>query len=320
MLNRRGFIKSTSIATLGIISHSEKLYPFSKLKSRKIKISLVPGTIGINVNANTLLDLAIKYEFNSIYPMVNEIKKMGSQELSEYIDKMDKNSISFDISILPVDFSQSDKLFNDGIKLLKQDCEVMNKIGSKGFCRWIMPTNNILTYIKNFEIHKKRLKECAKIIGDNGMKLGLEFVGPKTLMSRDQFSFIRTINELRELIDAINEKNVGYQLDSFHLYCANHSIEDIKFLKKDDIIMCQLNDAVKGRSRDEQLDFERELPGKSGLIDTSPFLKFLDEIDYDGTVSAEPFTKNELYDLSIEEATKRTYSSLRNSFKQAGIL
>ena len=39
-----------------------------------------------------------------------------------------------------------------------------------------MPTNNELTYLKNFDIHKERLKECAKIIGNHGMKFGLEFV------------------------------------------------------------------------------------------------------------------------------------------------
>tara|TARA_B100001109_G_scaffold123541_1_gene100599 strand:- start:315 stop:860 length:546 start_codon:yes stop_codon:yes gene_type:complete len=181
-----------------------------------------------------------------------------------------------------------------------------------------MPTSNDFTYLNNFQIHRDRLKECAKVIGENGMKLGLEFVGPKTLMSRDQFSFIRTINELRELIDSINEKNVGYQLDTFHLYCANHSIEDIRFLKKDDIIMCQLNDAVEGRSSDEQIDFERELPGRTGLIDTSPFLSFLNEIGYDGTVSAEPFNK-ELNNLDNEKAAKATYQALRKSFDKAGI-
>ena len=66
----------------------------------------------------------------------------------------------------------------------------MSKINSKGFCRWIMPTSNDFTYLNNFKIHRDRLKECAKMIGENGMKLVLEFVGPKTLMSRDQFSFI----------------------------------------------------------------------------------------------------------------------------------
>ena len=318
MQNRRGFIKSSSIASLGLISLSQNLYSMDRLSSRKMKISLIPGPVGINVNANELLDLAIKNKFESIYPLINDLKKMSTMELSDYLDKMVSNSISFDVSILPVDFSQTDSVFNNGIKVLKDYCKVMRKIDSVGFCRWIMPTSNNLTYLKNFKIHKERLKECAKIIGDNDMKLGLEFVGPKTLMARDQFSFIRTINELRELISEIDERNVGYQLDTFHLYCANHSIEDLRFLNKDDIIMCQLNDAVKGRTRDEQIDLERNLPGKTGLIDTAPFLNFLQEVGYDRTVSAEPFNKD-LNKMNNEEAAKITYDSIKNSFVNAGV-
>lgn len=318
MQNRRGFIKSSSIASLGLISLSQSLYSMDKLSSRKMKISLMPGTVGINVNANELIDLAIKNKFESIYPLINDLKKMSTMELSDYLDKMASNSISFDVSILPVDFSQTDSVFNNGIKVLKDYCKVMRKIDSVGFCRWIMPTSNNLTYLKNFKIHKERLKECAKIIGDNDMKLGLEFVGPKTLMARDQFSFIRTINELRELISEIDERNVGYQLDTFHLYCANHSIEDLRFLNKDDIIMCQLNDAVNGRTRDEQIDLERNLPGKTGLIDTAPFLNFLQEVGYDRTVSAEPFNKD-LNKMNNEEAAKTTYDSIKNSFVNAGV-
>jgi sugar phosphate isomerase/epimerase len=318
MQNRRGFIKSSSIASLGLISLSQNLYSMDRLSSRKMKISLMPGTVGINVNTYELLDLAIKNKFESIYPLINDLKKMSTMELSDYLDKMVSNSISFDVSILPVDFSQTDSVFNNGIKVLKDYCKVMRKIDSVGFCRWIMPTSNNLTYLKNFKIHKERLKECAKIIGDNDMKLGLEFVGPKTLMARDQFSFIRTINELRELISEIDERNVGYQLDTFHLYCANHSIEDLRFLNKDDIIMCQLNDAVKGRTRDEQIDLERNLPGKTGLIDTAPFLNFLQEVGYDRTVSAEPFNKD-LNKMNNEEAAKTTYNSIKNSFVNAGV-
>jgi sugar phosphate isomerase/epimerase len=318
MQNRRGFIKSSSIASLGLISLSQNLYSMDRLSSRKMKISLMPGTVGINVNTYELLDLAIKNKFESIYPLINDLKKMSTMELSDYLDKMVSNSISFDVSILPVDFSQTDSVFNNGIKVLKDYCKVMRKIDSVGFCRWIMPTSNNLTYLKNFKIHKERLKECAKIIGDNDMKLGLEFVGPKTLMARDQFSFIRTINELRELISEIDERNVGYQLDTFHLYCANHSIEDLRFLNKDDIIMCQLNDAVNGRTRDEQIDLERNLPGKTGLIDTAPFLNFLKEVGYDRTVSAEPFNKD-LNKMNNEEAAKTTYDSIKNSFVNAGV-
>ena len=237
MIKRRGFLKSATIASIGLLSSSQNLYSFKGLTSRKIKISLIPGTVGINVDAHELLDLAVRNNFDSIYPILDDLNKMNDQELTEYQNIMSENNISFDIAILPVDFSGSQNVYKNGLSILKEQCKIMSKINSKGFCRWIMPTSNDFTYLNNFKIHRDRLKECAKMIGENGMKLGLEFVGPKTLMSRDQFSFIRTINEMRELIDSINEKNVGYQLDTFHLYCANHDIDDIRFLKKEDIII-----------------------------------------------------------------------------------
>ena len=60
MQNRRGFLKSSSIATLGLLSLSENLYSINKFPDRKIKISLMPGSVGINVNAYELINLAIK--------------------------------------------------------------------------------------------------------------------------------------------------------------------------------------------------------------------------------------------------------------------
>jgi len=318
MSSRRRFIKSSTIASIGLISLNHNLYSSQGNSDRKIRISLNPGAVGINCTARELLELAIKYNFDSIIPIVKEFQEMNQKEIDNYLEKMSENRISFDVSGLPLQFRTSKNQFDKGLITLNNYCKVLNKLNVKGFNTWIMPTNNNLTYLKNFKIHKERLKECAKIIGNYGMKLGLEFVGPKTLMSRDQFSFIRTINELRELIIAIDEKNVGYQLDAFHLYCANHSVEDLKFLNKDDIIMCQINDAVLGRSRDEQLDLERELPGKSGMIDTAPLLKFLNNIGYEGTVSAEPFNK-ELNKMNNEDAARITFNSIRSSFENAGI-
>ena len=44
----------------------------------------------------------------------------------------------------------------------------------------------------------------------------------------------------------------------------------------------------------------------------------LNEIGYDGTVSAEPFNK-ELNNLNNEEAAKATYQALRESFEKDGV-
>ena len=40
---------------------------------------------------------------------------------------MKSNSVSFDVCILPVDFSQTNSVFNDGIKVLKDYCNTDEK-------------------------------------------------------------------------------------------------------------------------------------------------------------------------------------------------
>ena len=120
-----------------------------------------------------------------------------------------------------------------------------------------MPTHTELTYRKNFDRHTRRLKDVAQILADHDISLGLEYVGPKTLMTRDKYSFIRTMSEVQELISAIDEPNVGIQLDTFHWYCAGETEQDILNLDPKSIITVDLNDAKVGRSPDEQLDWEQ---------------------------------------------------------------
>jgi sugar phosphate isomerase/epimerase len=47
-----------------------------------------------------------------------------------------------------------------------------------------------------------------------GLRLGLEYVGPKTSWSRGRFPFIQTMAEMKELIAEIECDNVGFTLDS----------------------------------------------------------------------------------------------------------
>ena len=57
-----------------------------------MKISLIPGTVGININASELLDLAIKYNFESIYPLINDLNKMNNEEAAKTTSDSIKNS------------------------------------------------------------------------------------------------------------------------------------------------------------------------------------------------------------------------------------
>ena len=182
---------------------------------------------------------------------------------------------------------------------------------------WIMPVHDSLTYLANFKQHTARLREIGKVLGDHGVRLGLEYVGPRTLWASKKYPFIHTMAEARELIAAIDQPGIGLVLDSWHWYTAHENEADLLTLKGTDVICCDLNDAPAGIPVDQQKDQVRDLPCATGVIDLKSFLNALVQIGYDGPVRAEPF-KAELRRLPAEEAVARTAKAMKQAFALVG--
>jgi sugar phosphate isomerase/epimerase len=178
---------------------------------------------------------------------------------------------------------------------------------------WISPTHDRLTYRENYHQHMARLKEIARVLNDHGIRLGLEYVGPKTSWSASRFPFIHTMTEMRELIAAIDVPTVGLVLDSWHWYTAHETPADLLALKSADVVACDLNDAPAGIPVDQQKDLVRELPCATGVIDLKSFLNALATIGYDGPVRAEPF-KADLKKLPPEQAVATTAEAMKKAF------
>jgi len=109
------------------------------------------------------------------------------------------------------------------------------------------------------------------VLGDHGVRLGLEYVGPKTSWSASRFPFIHTMAEMKDLIAEINRDNVGFLLDSWHWYTARETEADLLTLKAADVVLCHLNDAPAGVPVDQQIDNRRALPCATGVIDVKAF-------------------------------------------------
>ncbi len=312
--NRRKFLKQGSIVGVAGLA---PLYFSSPLASpaadRKFQMCLNPSAIGVNINQKELLALAEKYGFEAIVAMPEEIANMDDGELSGFLKKMDEKNISWGSAGLPVEFRKDEKIFRDQLSQLPRLAQGLQKAGVSRVGTWIMPTNAELTYLANFRQHTVRLREIAKVLGHYGLRLGLEYVGPKTLMARNKYSFIHSMSEAKELIFEIGESNVGLVLDSFHWFCAGETAADILTLTKDDIVTCDLNDARTGFTKDEQVDNKRELPMATGVINLKAFLNALISIGYDGPVRAEPFNKK-LNDMDNEPAVKATYKAMKTAF------
>ena len=312
-LTRRSFIKSSSKIAVSTILIPEINLSKANFNSN-FKSSLVPGSIGLKTDVNRLISLAYNYNFNAIAPLTAELISFSSDQIETYLNNMNDHNLVFDAAGLPVQFRLDEKSFLNGYEELKKNLPTLSKLKIPGFVTWIMPTNKKYNYFENFNIHKSRLKKVASLLNDYNMRLGLEYVGPKTLMSRDKFPFIHTISELKTLVDAIDEKSVGYLLDSFHMFCSEDTVDDYAFLESNDIVSVQINDAVLGRSASEQIDLERNLPGVTGMIDLKKFLIMLKSKGYNGCISAEPFNKN-LNDIEENEKLKRVYNSIQNTFQ-----
>lgn len=302
-MRRRTFIKYA-----GTLTSALGLAPISLIGAqaeRKFRVSLNPGAIGVTCTQKELVNCASRHQFEAISPLPDQLMAMASGELNEFLAQMKANKLTWDAAGLPVDFRKDPETFREGLSNLPKVANACQAAGVTRMSTWIMPSHNELTYTQNFNQHRDRLRQIAEILQDYDIRFGLEYVGTKRLKTINRYPFAGTMKEMLELIQAINIAGMGLQLDAYHWYTSTETVADLLALKNEQVITCDLNDAKSGRTIEEQVDGERELPGDSGLIDLKGFMQALVKIGYDGAVRAEPFNAK-LNAMENEEALATT--------------
>ena len=308
-------MKKNTIALGGLMA-SGSLLAKSPAVKHKFRLCLNPGNIGVSLDQRGLLDAAIKYGYRAISPQPNNLKEMSPDERAKLVEDMKSHDITFGSTNLPVDFRNDDKAFQESIKTLPELCEILREVGGTRLNTWVMPTHQHFTYMENFKKHRDRLKTAGNIAGHYGIRVGLEYVGPKKTMARAQYSFVRTMAEMKELIAAMGEPNIGFVLDSFHWYCCNETKTDILTLDKSDVVTVDLNDAREGFTRDTQVDGKREMPLATGVIPIADFVRGLAEIGYDGPVRSEPFNQA-IRDMEDDAAIQKNFDLMTEAMNLA---
>jgi sugar phosphate isomerase/epimerase len=309
--SRRAALKAFS-ATL-LAAAVVPALPEEKATGRKMTINLMPGMIGVRANQRELIELAHAHGFESVEPMGGELARLSADQVKEVLATMRSKHVVFGAAGLPVDFRGEESKFDEGLRGLPEIAEALHRAEVTRMGTWIMPGHNSLTHLQNLKQHAKRLRQIADILAERKIRLGLEYVGTKTLRDRFHYEFVHTMAETKELIAEIGAKNVGLILDSWHWWNANETDKDILTLSADQIIACDLNDAPAGKPKEQQIDGQRELPLATGVIPVQSFLNALQKLGYDGPVRAEPFNKP-LNDLDNEEACAKTFDAMQRAF------
>jgi sugar phosphate isomerase/epimerase len=306
-LNRRVFLAAAA-GTVGCAVAAQTVET-----RRKMTMDLMPGAIGVRVGPREAIDLAARHGFESVAPDAGAMAPMSDGEIRELVGHLRDNNLVFGAAGLPVDFRGTEEKFRENLAQLPATARALERGEVTRVGTWISPAHDERTYLQNLRLHATRLREIAHILGDHGMRFGLEYVGPKTSWTSRRFPFVHTMVEMKELIAEIDMPNVGFVLDSWHWYTAGETEEDLLSLTHEDVVAVDLNDAPDGIPVDEQMDLRRRLPATTGVIDLRTFLGALVKIDYDGPVRAEPFDET-LRELPTDEAVARTAEAMKRAF------
>ena len=248
------------------------------------------GALGLSADFPTAVELAVRHGFDGVDPDVGHLAGLGDRTaISEAAAAVTERGLQWGVAGLPVDLTAPAGAFVEQLASLPGTLEVLTAAGVTSVGTWVRPMHDDLTYRRNWVLHVSRISLVAGVLADAGVRLGLEYVGPKTFWSTERFPFVHSLAEVRELIADTGADNVGVILDSFHWFTAAETTADLVGLVDDDIVSVDLNDAPEDRALDQQLDLDRRLPGSTGVIDLAGFVAAVRAAGYTGPVKVEPF-------------------------------
>ena len=280
--------------------------------------NLNPGMIGIRASLSEAQEMAALYGFAGIDLHIPDIYGMVQQaSLDEVKDLFARTGRRPGNWGLPIEWYGTEQKWAEELPWLRTYASLAWNIGALRTTTVVLPYSNERTYDENYAFHVKRLKPVAEILGEYGCWFGLEFIGPKTLRQDKEYEFICTMDGMLALCRDLGP-NVGLLLDLWHWYTSHGTWEDLARLGNDNIVNVHVNDAPAGIPADAQIDHVRCLPGETGVLDIARFLAVLEATDYDGPVTAEPFSAR-VNALSQQDALRETSDAMHGAWTKAGL-
>jgi len=305
-LSRRSFLAVTALAAQ------------TRAAAHAMQMHLSCGALGIQASQRQAVDLAAKHGFDVVDADGKFLGSLSDGELQDLLGLMEARKIGWAMAGLPVEFRRDEATFSSGMADLPAYARGLQRAGVHSVTTWARPGSNDMAYVANFKLHAARFRQIARALDGAGVRLGIEYVGPKTAWASQRYPFIHSMAEMRELISEIGQANVGLVLDSWHWYHAGDSGADILGLRASDVISVDLDDAPAGVAKDQMVDGKRELPAATGIVDVKTFLQSLQRIGFAGPVRAEPFN-DAVRHMTPDDAAEAAAEALRKSFTAAGI-
>ncbi len=283
--------------------------------------SLMTDLIGVDCEPMASVGLARDYGFDGVDFRINRwadaIEQSGVRPLNDAMD--DAGLARGYCSLLPKNMGVDDEAWADGIAALPRLAKLAQQLGFVRTSTVVLPFHKTMAMDAAMEQHVSRVSQAMKILRDFGLRLGLEYVSPRTRRAGQPYEFVHRMDQMLAMVDACGD-GVGLMLDSFHWHCAGETVTDLKRLCAEQVVVVHVNDALAGIDMDEQVVTSRELPGVSGVIDLAGFVGSLRAIGYDGPMTAEPtharWKNSDATERSRRHAVEQTSRAMRGMLSQ----
>ena len=280
--------------------------------------NLRPPAIGIQTNMEEGLKLAKSVGFDGLDLDISEASKLAQAYSINYVrDLWAESGLMMGGWGFPVSWRRGDADYDESLSVFPKLAKLAADLGCYRTATHVFNWSNA-PFNENWDFHIRRLRPPAEILKDYGHSLGLEFIGPAASRRMHRFYFAYTMDTVLGLAATIGTGNVGLLFDTWHWYTCRSTLDDVRKLTKDEVVCVHINDAPSGIDPDAQLDDERCLPGKTGVIPAAELLEILNDVGYDGPVTPEPCS-DEVEAMEPDDAAKVTLASLDKVWKCAGL-
>jgi sugar phosphate isomerase/epimerase len=250
--------------------------------------SLMPQMLGLRANLGESIELAGRHGFRGVDADGASLSSLSNDEIVRLRERFAATAtipgyIGLPPGRMPLDGSQWD----DAIAAWPRIAQVARELGYERTALVLLPFHESLEREAALDEHERVLRQIAPILGDYGLRLGLEYVAAPSRRAPYATHTLWNLAGMMELLERVEAPNLGVMLDTFHWHGAGETAADLERLRSEQIVVVHANDAPD-IPLDQHTVMQRALPGATGVVDSTAFFQTLKKLGYDGPVTCEP--------------------------------
>jgi sugar phosphate isomerase/epimerase len=165
---------------------------------RAMRLSLNRTVVaGGQVTWAEFLDLGARYGYDAVdLPRLTEL---ANDPVELTVERLAAHRLVAGPAIMPVRFAGEREVFEDGFAQLEGHVALAEAVGCRDLLA-ILPASSEVPKAELRPLVVERLRACAEVLADHGLRLAVEFYGPLHMRQLHPYLFVFSLGETLEVV------------------------------------------------------------------------------------------------------------------------